>query len=107
MGTHDSFQHLHSEALLNMRRFGSLYITATVYGVASISSRYTSRSESKHVQTSKPEPFDVAVIGGGVVGLAVARACAIQTGAKVVIIEREDVVGAATSSRNSGLGCTG
>lgn len=53
------------------------------------------------------EVFDVAVIGGGVVGLAVARACAVQTFAKTIVIEGEDVVGAGTSSRNSGLGCTG
>ena len=51
-------------------------------------------------------PFDVAVIGGGVVGLAVARECAVR-GASVVLLEREDALAAGASSGNSGLGCTG
>jgi glycerol-3-phosphate dehydrogenase len=62
-----------------------------------------------HVDCSQPSPspiYDVAVVGGGVVGLAVARACA-TTKSSVILIEKEDSVGAGVSSRNSGLGCTG
>ena len=52
------------------------------------------------------EIFDVAIVGAGVVGLAVARFC-VWKGMKVVCFEREDVVSAAASSGNSGIGCTG
>ena len=44
--------------------------------------------------------IDTAVIGAGVVGLAVARALALQ-GREVVILEAEDAIGTHTSSRNS------
>ena len=44
--------------------------------------------------------IDTAVIGAGVVGLAVARARAAQ-GREVVILEAEDAIGTHTSSRNS------
>ncbi|HSG75460.1 MAG TPA: NAD(P)/FAD-dependent oxidoreductase [Burkholderiales bacterium] len=44
--------------------------------------------------------IDTAVIGAGVVGLAVARALAAQ-GREVVILEAEDAIGTHTSSRNS------
>ena len=50
--------------------------------------------------------YDVGVVGGGVVGLAVARELAVR-GASVVLIEREDTFAAGASSGNSGLGCTG
>jgi L-2-hydroxyglutarate oxidase LhgO len=46
--------------------------------------------------------FDVVVVGAGVVGLAVARALSL-TGHSVLVIERHDVPGAETSSRNSGV----
>jgi L-2-hydroxyglutarate oxidase LhgO len=46
------------------------------------------------------EKLDAVVIGGGVVGLAVARALAL-TGREVVILESEDAIGTHTSSRNS------
>ncbi len=48
------------------------------------------------------ERVDVAVIGGGVVGLACARAIA-QRGSSVVVLERERRVGQATSTHNSGV----
>ena len=51
-------------------------------------------------------PYDIGIVGGGIVGLAVARECAVR-GARVVLLEREDVVAAAASAGNSGLGCTG
>ena len=46
------------------------------------------------------ERCDVVVIGAGVVGLAAARALA-QAGREVIVLERHDLVGSETSSRNS------
>ena len=46
------------------------------------------------------EKLDAVVVGGGVVGLAVARALA-RSGREVVILEAEDAIGTHTSSRNS------
>ena len=44
--------------------------------------------------------LDVAVIGGGVIGLAIARALA-EAGRDVLVIEAEPAIGSHTSSRNS------
>lgn len=38
--------------------------------------------------------YDIAVIGGGIVGLAVAQACSSKLNKSIVIIEKEDVVAA-------------
>lgn len=46
------------------------------------------------------DEFDCAVIGAGVVGLAVARALALQ-GREVMVLEAEGAIGTGTSSRNS------
>jgi L-2-hydroxyglutarate oxidase LhgO len=46
------------------------------------------------------EQLDVVVIGAGVVGLAVARALALQ-GREVMVLEAADAIGTGTSSRNS------
>ena len=46
------------------------------------------------------ERIDCAVIGAGVVGLAIARELALA-GREVVILEAEDAIGTHTSSRNS------
>src|ERR1700712_1328963 len=46
------------------------------------------------------DEFDCAVIGAGVVGLAVARALAMQ-GREVAVLEGEGAIGTGTSSRNS------
>ena len=46
------------------------------------------------------EQCDAVVIGAGVVGLAVARALA-RAGREVLVLERHDVIGSETSSRNS------
>lgn len=48
------------------------------------------------------ERVDVAVIGGGVVGLACARAIA-RRGTRVAVLERERRLGQATSTHNSGV----
>ena len=49
---------------------------------------------------SSMDQVDVAVIGAGVVGLAVARALALQ-GREVVVIEKQTAIGQGVSSRNS------
>ncbi|MCG8382171.1 MAG: NAD(P)/FAD-dependent oxidoreductase [Gammaproteobacteria bacterium] len=49
---------------------------------------------------------DTIVIGGGVVGLAVARACA-RSGRQVLIVERHAQIGEETSARNSEVIHTG
>jgi len=50
-------------------------------------------------------PFDVAVIGAGVVGCGVARALTLQ-GFKVVVLERDDAVAAGwASGGNTGSFC--
>ena len=46
------------------------------------------------------EQVDAVVIGAGVVGLAVARALALQ-GREVWLLEAENAIGTGTSSRNS------
>ena len=51
-----------------------------------------------------PETFDAAVIGGGIVGLATARALlAGAPGRRIVVLEREPAVGRHQSSHNSGV----
>ena len=45
---------------------------------------------------------EVVVVGGGIVGLAVARQFAIQ-GAQVILVEKESSLGSGTSARNSGV----
>ncbi len=46
------------------------------------------------------EQTDCVVVGGGVVGLAIARSLALR-GLEVMVLEAEDAIGTATSSRNS------
>jgi L-2-hydroxyglutarate oxidase LhgO len=48
------------------------------------------------------EKIDILVIGAGVVGLAIARECAMKN-RQVIVAEREKFAGSITSSRNSGV----
>lgn len=48
------------------------------------------------------EKIDVLVIGAGVVGLAIARECALKN-RQVIVAEREKFAGSITSARNSGV----
>mmetsp|Transcript_27287 Transcript_27287/g.43866 ORF Transcript_27287/g.43866 Transcript_27287/m.43866 type:complete len:515 (+) Transcript_27287:33-1577(+) len=50
--------------------------------------------------------YDVAIVGGGIVGLAVARECAIR-GCSVAVVEKNESLAAGVSAGNSGLGHTG
>ncbi len=53
---------------------------------------------------SRPtRPFDVAVVGGGIVGLATARALASRPGRSVVVLEAEPKLALHQSGRNSGV----
>src|SRR4051812_47965526 len=50
------------------------------------------------------ERTDVLIVGGGIVGLATARAVLrAQPGRRVVVVEKESAVGAHQSGRNSGV----
>jgi sarcosine oxidase, subunit beta len=49
-----------------------------------------------------PEPVDVAVVGGGVIGLSVARELRLAGVDRVVLLEREASVGQGSSSRANG-----
>jgi (S)-2-hydroxyglutarate dehydrogenase len=50
-----------------------------------------------------PDACDVAVIGGGIVGLATAMALIERPGLRVVVLEAEERIGAHQSSHNSGV----
>lgn len=50
--------------------------------------------------------YDAVIIGGGVVGLSVARELAVA-GQKVAVLEKEQALVTGASGSNSGLGCTG
>ena len=63
-------------------------------------------SHQRDARSLNSTVYDVAVIGAGVVGLAVARECAVR-GQTVVVIERDESLVAGASSGNSGIGCTG
>ena len=49
-----------------------------------------------------PETVDVAVVGGGVIGLSVARELRLAGAGRVVVLEREASVGQGSSSRANG-----
>lgn len=59
------------------------------------------RPRSFSTTSSQNADFTHAVIGAGVVGLAVARRLQQVEGAQVVLIEKHGMVGTETSSRNS------
>ncbi len=56
--------------------------------------------ESADFPMSTNEKIECAVICAGVIGLAAARALALQ-GREVIVLESEDAIGTGTSSRNS------
>lgn len=55
---------------------------------------------------TEESPYDAVIIGGGVVGLSVARELAVA-GQKVALLEKEHALVTGASGGNSGLGCTG
>ena len=56
--------------------------------------------DGAQISGSRGEPVDVAVIGAGILGLAIGRSLA-QAGREVVVVEAEKAMGTVTSSRNS------
>lgn len=64
-------------------------------------SRSLSRSRQFSTSIRKEADFTHAVIGGGVIGLAIARKLQERDGASTVLIEKHGSVGTETSSRNS------
>ena len=66
---------------------------------AQVANRRNARLFSSSVR--QQADFTHAVIGGGAVGLAIARRLQQVDGAQVVLIERHGMVGSETSSRNS------
>ena len=77
-------------------------VLCTVHGLAAASESVVSSSPSP-LSTST---FDVVIIGGGVVGCAVARAVCLA-GYSCAILEREPHVLHWASGSNSGIACTG
>ncbi|MDT0614044.1 FAD-dependent oxidoreductase [Streptomyces lancefieldiae] len=62
------------------------------------------------VTTSGPlptDPYDVAIVGAGVVGCAIARRLAHHPGLRVALVEAEDDVGQGTSKANTAILHTG
>lgn len=61
------------------------------------------RQSARHFSSStiRPADFTHAVIGGGAVGLAIARRLQQRDGVSTVLIEKHGMVGSETSSRNS------
>src|SRR5512139_3812475 len=57
---------------------------------------------AERARTGRMAQIDVAVVGGGVVGLACAAALA-ETGRSVCVLEREPRFGQGTSTHNSGV----
>ena len=53
--------------------------------------------------SASSERFDVAVIGGGIVGLATAMALAIEHSASVIVLEAEGVLASHQTGNNSGV----
>ncbi|KAL6249674.1 hypothetical protein RBB50_003529 [Rhinocladiella similis] len=64
-------------------------------------SQYSGVRRTFSTSRSNHADFTHAIIGGGVVGLAVARQLAQRTGTSTILIERHGSVGTETSSRNS------
>jgi len=86
-------------------------LAATSVGFTFGRDRTFARTESpqRSVSESLPAPkghFDIAVLGAGLVGLAVAREAAAR-GKRVIVLEREPYVAAGASCGNAGLGHTG
>jgi len=55
------------------------------------------------VQAVSAKEWDVAVVGGGIIGLATARALQLRRGAPVVVLEAEERLASHQTGRNSGV----
>ncbi|KFY09932.1 hypothetical protein V492_05284, partial [Pseudogymnoascus sp. VKM F-4246] len=87
-------------------REGSLAVMPTLklrgeQGEEYVAMKLTSPLRASVAAASRGLDFTHAVIGGGVVGLAVARRLAERAGGETLVIERHEDVGRESSSRNS------
>lgn len=69
-----------------------------------LSSKFARPSRCFSSSRKRDTDFTHAVIGGGVVGLAIARKLQNRDGVSTVLIEKHGSVGMETSSRNSEVG---
>jgi glycerol-3-phosphate dehydrogenase len=72
-----------------------MFARASERALYRVEGRLFSTSATRHAD------FTHAVVGGGVVGLAIARSLQARDGESTVLIERHGSVGTETSSRNS------
>lgn len=80
-----------------LRKTSRLLLNAGV--TALLCNRYTTFAEKRSKESRGDKNYDVAIIGGGVVGLAVARALAeANKQLRIVIVEKEDSIAAGASS---------
>ena len=69
--------------------FGGLSRRFTVLSGAVLWNNSISLADAKDPPLKDQGVYDVCVIGGGIVGLAVARECAVRHKASVILIEKE------------------
>lgn len=97
--------HFRQSNISHISRVALLH-TITLHITMSVLSRRTLpliQSHTRHFSSSQhvKADFTHAVIGAGAVGLAIARRLQQVPGAQVVLIEKHNMVGSETSSRNS------
>lgn len=86
--------------LSRLARSGGGLATAAARALAAASAAARPPSSAATVSSGVPD-VEAVVVGGGVVGLAIARQLACVEGREVLILEVGDGIGQETSSRNS------
>lgn len=81
-------------------------ILATTSALAFTAGMYKFISSQNSEMKPVPEKFDTCVIGGGIVGLSVARELSVR-GQKVILFEKNNNIASESSGANNGLACTG
>ncbi|KJE91496.1 L-2-hydroxyglutarate dehydrogenase [Capsaspora owczarzaki ATCC 30864] len=89
-------------------RFATVRRLSTLNGVAaaanSAASATTQSAITPSTPTSKPQEFDVGVIGGGIVGMATARELSLRLPQlRIAVFEKESGLGAHQTGHNSGV----
>ena len=79
-------------------------ITVAASTLPNLISIFLLRNEMKTLISSYKQNLmvDVVIIGGGVIGLSIAREIS-KSGREIIVLEKNDRAGDATSSRNSGV----
>src|ERR1700687_707996 len=65
--------------------------------------RFTTSSRPREVSRSVKKSCDILIVGGGIIGLAIAHELSKRGIHDVVVLEKEDHLGAHASGRNSGV----